>query len=64
MEDEIKALEKPQTWELVNLPKGNMTVGCKWEFTMKHKPDRSVDRYMAHLVAKGYTKTFGIDYHQ
>ncbi|KAK5837807.1 hypothetical protein PVK06_006534 [Gossypium arboreum] len=38
------------------------TVGCKWVFTTKFKPDGSLDRYKARLVAKGYTQTYGIDY--
>jgi hypothetical protein len=49
---------------LVELPKGKKTVGCKWVFTMKHKADRSVEKYKARLVAKGYTQTYGIDYHE
>ena len=29
---------------------------------MKYRPDGSVDRYKAMLVAKGYTQTYGVDY--
>ena len=30
MEDEMRALEKNQTWELADLPKGKKPVGCRW----------------------------------
>ncbi|CAL8175713.1 unnamed protein product [Prunus armeniaca] len=62
MYEELRALRKNSTWELVELPRGKKVVGCKWVFTIKHKADGSVDRYKARLVAKGYTQTYGIDY--
>jgi hypothetical protein len=62
MLEEMRALEKNKTWELVDLPLGKQPVGCKWVFTVKHTPDGKVDRYKARLVAKGYTQTYGIDY--
>ena len=57
MVEEMKALQKNSTWDLVELPEGKKTVGCKWVFTVKHKADGSVERYKARLVAKGYTQT-------
>jgi hypothetical protein len=62
MLEEMRALEKNKTWELVDLPPGKLPVGCKWVFTIKHTPEGKVDRYKARLVAKGYTQTYGIDY--
>ncbi|KAM5578991.1 hypothetical protein ABKV19_009000 [Rosa sericea] len=59
---EMDALEKNCTWELVSLPPGKKTVGCMWVHTVKHNSDSSVDRYMARLVAKGYTHKYGVDY--
>ena len=60
----MKALQKDNTWELVQLLKGKTTVGCKWLFTIKHKSNGTVERYKAHLVAKGFTQTYGIDYQE
>jgi len=60
--EEMNALEKNQTWKVVNLPKGKSTVGCKWVFTVKYNSDGSLERYKARLVAKRFTQTYGIDY--
>ena len=60
--EEMKALEKNGTWELVDLPRGNTIVGCKWVFTIKNKSNGSLEQYKARLVAKGFTQTYGIDY--
>ena len=43
MKTEMEALEKNATWELVALPDGKSTVGCRWIFTVKHKADGSVE---------------------
>ena len=37
-------------------------IGYRWVFPLKYRPDESVDRYKARLVAKSYTQTYGIDY--
>ena len=62
MREEMHALQKNKTWELVPLPKGKKVVGCKWVFTVKQNPKGEVDRYKTRLVAKGYSRTYGIDY--
>ena len=58
----LEALKKNNTWKLVPLPKGKKLVGCKWVFSIKYKADRSIDRYKARLVEKGFTLTHSIDY--
>ncbi|KAL4310349.1 hypothetical protein GQ457_01G030280 [Hibiscus cannabinus] len=62
MKEEIIALENNHTWDLVSLPPGKQTIGCKWVFRTKLKSDGSLERYKARLVAKGYTQQLGIDY--
>ncbi|XP_059669545.1 uncharacterized protein LOC132314739 [Cornus florida] len=64
MTEELQALEKNQTWDMVPLPIGRKAVGCRWVFTVKHNPDGSVARYKARLVAKGYAQTYVIDYQE
>ncbi|KAH9689179.1 retrovirus-related pol polyprotein from transposon RE1 [Citrus sinensis] len=62
MNDEMRSLQKNQTWELVDLLPGKKPVSCRWIYTIKYKADGSIERYKARLVAKGYTQTYGIDY--
>src|SRR3954464_12702886 len=62
MNEELQASKKNNTWELVPLPAGKRTVGCKWVYTVKQTPEGNVDRYKTRLVAKGYSQMYGIDY--
>jgi hypothetical protein len=34
MKDEMKALERNATWDLVELPRDRKTVGCKWVYKL------------------------------
>ena len=49
-------------WDLVPLPKGTKSIGCKWIFMTKRDLKGNVERYKARLVAKGFTQKEGIDY--
>lgn len=62
--EEMRALQKNDTWQLVNHPPEKKPAGCKWVFTTKHKADGTVERYKARLVAKGFSQTYGIDYQE
>ncbi|RVW46896.1 Retrovirus-related Pol polyprotein from transposon TNT 1-94 [Vitis vinifera] len=62
MVDEMTALHSNGTWDLVVLPSGKSTVGCRWVYAVKVGPDGQVDRLKARLVAKGYTQVYGSDY--
>ncbi|KAL0348613.1 UNVERIFIED_CONTAM: Retrovirus-related Pol polyprotein from transposon RE1 [Sesamum angustifolium] len=62
MSQELSALERNNTWEVVTLPKGKKAIGSKWVFKIKLKADGSIDRYKARLVAKGYNQVEGVDY--
>jgi len=35
---------------------------CKWLYKIKSKFDGTIDRYRAHVVAKGYNQQESIDY--
>lgn len=61
MKEEILSLEH-RTWELVPLPPGKKTVGCKWTYKKKQNESGNKVRYKARLVAKGFTQQNGTDY--
>ena len=61
---EYNSLVNMDTWELVKLPEGCKTIGCRWVFKRKYKEDGSIERYKARLVAKGYSQRYGVDYHE
>ncbi|KAI5350064.1 hypothetical protein L3X38_002955 [Prunus dulcis] len=45
MNIEMEALQKNNTWDIVDLPKGTKPVGCKWMFTVKYNAYGIVERY-------------------
>ncbi|WVZ15253.1 hypothetical protein V8G54_012819 [Vigna mungo] len=62
MEEELKMIEKNQTWELVDRPSHKKVIGVKWVYRTKFNPDGSVNKYKARLVVKGYAQMFGVDF--
>lgn len=54
MIEEMNALEKNSTWELVDLPREHTTVGCKWVFTVKLKldGDQKKRKYFVKMMLK------------
>ena len=51
MSDELAALERTSTWNLVPLHPGVVPITCKWVYKVKTCFDDSVKRYKARLVA-------------
>ena len=62
MNVEFDALLQNHTWCLVPSSTRTNVIGCKWVFWLKRKADGSIDRYKAHLVAKGFHQLPSIDY--
>ena len=61
MDDEMRSLEKNDTWVLTELPTGKRALLIKWVFKIKTEPDGK-RRFKARLVVKGYSQRKGIDY--
>ncbi|KAE8703963.1 hypothetical protein F3Y22_tig00110462pilonHSYRG00425 [Hibiscus syriacus] len=64
IQEEIEALHKNNTWDLVPLPQGRKPIGNKWVFKIKRNGDDQVERYRARLVVKGYAQKEGIDFNE
>lgn len=63
MDQELDDLASNNTWDIVDLPSGKVTIGNKWIYKIVYNLNGTVDRFKARLVAKGYTQLHGIDYH-
>ena len=55
MKEELDALSKNHTWDLVTFPLKKSMVGCKWIYKIKTRSDGSIKRYKPRLIAKGFT---------
>ena len=51
-----------KVWNLVELPKENKKVGCKWVFKTKCDTSGNIERYKPRLVARYFTQKGGINY--
>ena len=45
--EELDALHKNHTWDMVDLPFGQSVVSCRWVYKIKTKADESVEWYKA-----------------
>ena len=58
----MKFLISNKTWKLVDLPSGCKTIGCKWVLRKKLKPNGSIDKFKARLVAKSFRQKVDLDF--
>jgi len=54
MNEEIDAIEKNQTWDLVDIPADKTSIGVKWVYKTKLNEKGELEKHKARLVAKGY----------
>ena len=58
----MKSMKDNGVWDLVELPEGVKSIGCKWIFKTKWDSKGNIVRYKARLVAKVFTQKEDIDY--
>eukprot|EP00253_Pinus_taeda_P010100 PITA_10100 len=64
MDEEINAIERNKTWDLVELPKGKEVIGIKWIYKIKSNAKGKIEGHKAMLVVKGYKQQYGRDYEE
>ena len=62
VQSEMDSILSNGMWELTKRPYGCKPVGCKWVFKKKLRPDGTIEKYKAWLVAKDYTQKEGEDF--
>jgi hypothetical protein len=54
MQQEMNAVERNRTWELVDLPAGHRTITLKWVFKLKKDEAGALIKHKARLIARGF----------
>ena len=62
MQEELKMIQKNDTWVLMDKPLHKKAIGVKWVYRTKQNADGSINKYKARLVVKGYAQMFGMDF--
>ena len=64
MEEELNMIDKNNTWNLVDPPKGKDIIGLKWVYKTKYNEDGSIQKHKARLVDKSYSQQPGVDFNE
>ena len=61
---ELKNLKDNGTWIMVEWLAGANIVDFQWVLHIKKNAAGKVEKYKAHLVAKGFTQIYSIDFYE
>ena len=64
MVEESESIMKNSVWEVVPRPTDKSVVGSRWIFKDKREIYKSIEKYKAIFVAKGFSQVEGIDYEE
>lgn len=64
MVEEYDSIVRNSAWEIVPRLEGKSVVGSRWIYKVKQAADRSVEKYKARFVARGFSQIEGIDYEE
>ena len=64
MNEEIDAIKKNNTWDLVDLLANKTSIGVKWAYKIKLNEKGQVEKHKYKLVAKGFSHQPSIDYEE
>jgi hypothetical protein len=64
MDEEIRGIEKNQTWNLVDVPKYKDVISVKWIYKTKQDAEGNMQKYKERLVARGFTQKPRIDFNE
>jgi hypothetical protein len=62
--EKYQSIIKNDVWEIVTRPKSKDVVSSKWLFKIKHVANRSIEKYKARFVARGFSQKEGINYEE
>ena len=63
MDNEINDHIKLNTWTLVDRPSPSTPIiSGKWVYKLKTNPDKSINKYKARWVARGFEQEYGVNY--
>ena len=64
MVEEYDSIVRNSAWEIFPRTEGKSVVGSRWIYKVKQAADRSVEKYKARFVSRGFSQIEGIDYEE
>ena len=58
MESEMNSIQENRTWEVVELPKNQHALPCRWVFQLKEISYSASPKYKERIVAKGFRQEY------